>query len=47
MHTLATPQGSILHDWKNIWLTPGIGAVVVLIIFMIFFRDPAKSGPPK
>lgn len=46
-HTLATPVGSITHDWKHIWIYPAWGAVVVLIIFMIFFREPKnKSAPP-
>ncbi|WP_414662829.1 MFS transporter [Horticoccus sp. 23ND18S-11] len=42
-HQLATPQGSILHDWRGIWMTPAIGAVVVMVIFLIFFRDPPKE----
>lgn len=44
MHTLATPIGSIAHDWKSIWLTPAIGASVVLILFIIFFRDPPAKA---
>jgi len=43
IHTLATPNGAILHDWQKIWLTPGIGATVVLVIFLIFFRDHVKT----
>lgn len=27
------------HNWQNIWLVPGGIALVVLILFMIFFRD--------
>jgi len=41
-HTLTTPQGSILHDWHGIWMTPAIGATIVMIVFLIFFREPAK-----
>ena len=40
---LATPVGSITYDWQNIWMTPAIGAAVVMVIFLIFFRDPAKK----
>jgi nucleoside transporter len=43
MHTLAVPRGTILHDWQNIWVTPAIGASVVLVIFVIFFREPAAT----
>lgn len=36
----ATPTG---HDWKSIWLVPAGIAVVILIFFMIFFKDPKKK----
>ncbi|MBI5769170.1 MAG: MFS transporter [Verrucomicrobia bacterium] len=39
-HTLATPRGAIAHDWQKIWMTPAIGAAVVLVVFLIFFREP-------
>ncbi len=42
-HKLDTPAGTILHDWANIWLIPAVGACAVLVVFLIFFRDP----PPK
>jgi nucleoside transporter len=42
-HTLSSPVGSIAHDWKHIWIYPGWGAVVVLVIFMIFFREPKNK----
>jgi MFS family permease len=38
---LATPQGAIAHDWQKIWMTPALGAVGVLVVFLIFFREPA------
>ena len=42
-HTLEKAQGAIVHDWKGIWMTPAIGAVVVMVVFLIFFREPAKA----
>ncbi|MBM3854459.1 MAG: MFS transporter [Verrucomicrobia bacterium] len=42
-HKLAQPRGAILHDWYNIWLTPAIGAAIVLVVFLIFFREPEKK----
>jgi MFS family permease len=42
-HTLATPRGTIAHDWQKIWMTPAIGAAVVLVVFLIFFREPAAK----
>ena len=42
-HQLAAPQGTILHDWHGIWMTPAIGATVVMVVFLIFFREPAKD----
>jgi hypothetical protein len=34
------------HDWKAIWMTPAWGALVVLVIFVIFFRNPQKKSAP-
>ena len=42
-HTLSTPVGSIAHDWQGIWIYPAWGALAVLIIFMIFFRESGKK----
>jgi MFS family permease len=36
----ATPGG---HDWKNIWLVPAGVAALVLLIFLVFFKDPKKQ----
>lgn len=37
---LTVPQGAIAHDWQAIWLTPALGACAVLVVFLIFFREP-------
>jgi MFS family permease len=42
-HKLAQAQGAIVHDWRNIWMTPAIGAAIVLVVFLIFFREPEKK----
>lgn len=42
-HQLAQPQGAIAHDWHGIWITPAIGATIVMIVFLIFFHEPAKK----
>ncbi|MGH7943581.1 MAG: MFS transporter, partial [Opitutaceae bacterium] len=42
-HALASPNGTMLHDWRSIWMTPAIGAAIVLVVFVIFFREPAKG----
>lgn len=42
-HKLAEPLGNITLDWHGIWIYPAWGAVAVLVIFMIFFRDPKKK----
>jgi nucleoside transporter len=41
---LAQPQGAVLHNWKNIWMTPAIGATIVMVVFLIFFREPLKTA---
>jgi nucleoside transporter len=43
MHSTTSASGVVTHDWQAIWLTPGIGATAVLIIFLIFFREPAHA----
>lgn len=40
---LAIPEGTITHDWQNIWITPAIGAAAVMVVFLIFFREPAEK----
>jgi nucleoside transporter len=42
-HKLAEPVGTIKHDWSGIWLWPALGATAVLIVFLLFFREPEKS----
>ena len=44
LHTLAEPRGTIAHDWHGIWIYPAWGAVAVMVIFMIFFRDLPKKA---
>jgi nucleoside transporter len=42
-HALATPVNGLSHDWEAIWKAPAWGAVAVLVLFLIFFRNPAKK----
>jgi nucleoside transporter len=44
-HKLAEAKVTIAHDWSAIWATPAWIAVAVLVVFVIFFRDPAKKAP--
>ncbi len=44
LHTLPNATGSVQHDWQGIWIYPAWGALAVLVIFMIFFRNPAKAS---
>ena len=43
-HLLAEPKGDIAHDWAAIWSTPAWIAVGVLVVFMLFFRNPEKKS---
>ncbi len=43
-HKLATPQGTLLHDWNGIWMTPAWLAVGVMVVFLLFFKNPAKKA---
>lgn len=46
LHTLAQPRGAIAHDWQGIWIYPAWGAAAVLMVFLVFFRDPARKLAP-
>jgi nucleoside transporter len=43
-YTLAEPIGAIKHNWQGIWIIPAIGAAAVLVVFLIFFREPKKAA---
>lgn len=47
LHTFTPPRGAMAHDWHGIWIYPAWGAAAVLVIFLIFFRDPPKRTPPN
>jgi len=43
-HALATPGADgLAHDWPAIWSLPAWGAVGVLVVFLLLFRDPVGS----
>jgi MFS family permease len=46
-YTLPTAVGSIAHNWQFIWLIPAIGSIAVLVIFLIFFRNPTPKTDPR
>jgi MFS family permease len=46
-NALETPVNGLSHDWQAIWQAPAWGAAVVLVIFLIFFREPVKSAPKQ
>jgi nucleoside transporter len=38
--------GPHMHDWKAIWLIPAGIALVVMILFMILFKEKNRAGTP-
>lgn len=42
--TIAGAVGPIFHNWREIWLVPALGATAVMIVFLIFFREPPKKS---
>ena len=47
--TFLAPGGASSHaacptTWAAIWLIPALGAVGVLILFLVFFREPRKTN---
>ncbi len=45
MHALTDAAGKVTHDWREVWLTPAYLASGVLLVFLIFFRDPLRKTP--
>ena len=45
-HVLSEPQGTIIHDWQAIWSLPAWGAVAVLAVFLLCFREPKGDRNP-
>ena len=43
-YKLDTPVNGLDYDWAAIWQLPAWGALGVLVIFVIFFRDPKKTA---
>lgn len=42
-HKLPEAAGTaIKHDWAGIWILPALGATAVLVVFLLFFREPSK-----
>jgi MFS family permease len=46
-HTLTSVSGAVTHDWHGIWIFPALAAVIVLIIFMVSFREPKSKTMPS
>lgn len=39
---LSIAEGTITYDWQNIWMMPAVGAAAVMVVFLIFFREPSR-----
>ncbi|HEV8378984.1 MAG TPA: MFS transporter [Tepidisphaeraceae bacterium] len=44
MYAVTSANGIVTHNWQSIWMKPALGASAVLVIFLIFFREPPR-GP--
>jgi MFS family permease len=42
-YKIAEPVGAIAHHWRGIWMTPALLATGVLVVFLIFFREPKRA----
>jgi nucleoside transporter len=45
MHAVTGAAGQAAgYDWQKIWMTPALLSVGVLVVFLLFFRNPAKKA---
>lgn len=42
-YALETPVDGLSHDWAAIWQIPAWGALGVLLVFLVFFREPKPA----
>jgi MFS family permease len=45
-YAITSAAGVVTHNWQSIWMKPALGASAVLVIFLIFFREPQKTPQP-
>lgn len=46
-HQLPAVAGQpVTYDWQAVWSLPAWGAVGVLVLFLLFFRNPARAAHP-
>lgn len=43
-YTITDASGIIVHDWNGVWMIPAAIAAVVLVLFIIFFKDNDKNN---
>jgi MFS family permease len=43
-YKIVDEAGKVGHVWQNIWLAPAIMAAVVMVLFLIFFKDKPKTA---
>lgn len=41
------PEPEQVVDWGQIWLLPGIGALVILVVFVLLFRERKQVAPAE
>ena len=46
-YSTAGADGTLVHDWRSIWLVPAVGALVIAIIFAIVFRPKTATHPDE
>lgn len=42
-YSLTNSAGEVTHNWNGVWMIPAAIAAVVLILFIIFFKDNTKA----
>ena len=43
-HYAYAPDATTRHQWQAIWAVPAVMAIVVALLFMLFFKDPPRMA---
>ena len=44
LYAKVSPTTALVHDWRSIWMVPAVGSAIVLLIFLLGFRNQEQTA---